>query len=105
MGTHGVDWGCLVRYNGSVVHNPGCSHRDGGVTMPATMAKRKSQSASRHVEPRETFHLPQELLDALVRCVNDTRPETTKSAVIRSALEDYLTARGYWPASGQKGGA
>jgi hypothetical protein len=52
---------------------------------------------NRHAEPRESFHLPQALLDALLRYVGQTRPETTKSAVIRLALEEFLTRAGMWP--------
>jgi hypothetical protein len=53
---------------------------------------------SRHIEPRESFHLPRPLLDALVRYVDQTRPETSKSAVIRLALEEFLERAGFWPA-------
>jgi hypothetical protein len=52
---------------------------------------------NRHAEPRESFHLPQALLDALLQYVGQTRPETTKSAVIRLALEEFLARAGMWP--------
>jgi hypothetical protein len=74
--------------------------------MPPAMAARKRKPHSdagkratpgRHIEPRESFHLPQALLDALIRYVDQTRPETTKSAVIRLALEEFLTEAGFWP--------
>jgi Ribbon-helix-helix protein, copG family len=47
--------------------------------------------------PRGAFHLAPELLDALLRHVERTRPATTKSAVIRQALEEYLVRSGDWP--------
>jgi hypothetical protein len=65
--------------------------------MLATMAKKKPAGQDRHTEPRESFHLSQELLDALVRYVGRTRPETSKSAVIRLALEEFLTRTGDYP--------
>jgi hypothetical protein len=63
----------------------------------------RGRPSSRHVEPRESFHLPQPLLDALVRYVEQTRPETSKSAVIRLALEEFLQRAGFWPPR-EKGG-
>jgi hypothetical protein len=75
--------------------------------MTATMAKKKppagAKRQNRHTEPRESFHLPQDLLDALVRYVEQTRPETSKSAVLRLALEEFLERAGYWPAAGEGG--
>jgi hypothetical protein len=74
--------------------------------MPATMAKARKprpdgpKRQSRHAEPRESFHLPQALLDALLTYVERTRPETSKSAVIRLALEEFLTRAGLWPPKG-----
>jgi hypothetical protein len=62
--------------------------------------KRKPGAAkgtSRHVEPREAFHLPQALLDVLEQFVEDCRPRTSKSAVLRQALEEFLERVGVWP--------
>lgn len=50
----------------------------------------------RHLEPRESFHLPGELREALVRYCESFRPELPKSAVMRVALEDFLRAKGFW---------
>ena len=75
--------------------------------MSATMAReRKSkagqakQTGNRHVEPRESFHLPQAMLDALTSYVERQRPATSKSAVIRLALEEFLTRQGMWSEDG-----
>lgn len=74
--------------------------------MTATMVPRKkkadraTQRQDRHAEPRESFHLPQGLLDSLVTYVDRTRPETSKSAVIRLALEEFLERAGLWPPAG-----
>jgi hypothetical protein len=72
--------------------------------MSATMAKetqrkggRPKSTKDRHVEPREAFHLSQELLDVLTTFVEQSRPETSKSAVIRLALEEFFERRGKWP--------
>ena len=76
--------------------------------MPATMAKRKPKgtdrpaNVNRHIEPRESFHLPQEMLDALLLYVDRTRPQTSKSAVLRLALEEFLQRAGLWPPSPPK---
>jgi hypothetical protein len=77
--------------------------------MSATMAEPKKKpgrgkpkAADRHTEPRESFHLPQALLDALLTYVDRTRPETSKSAVIRLALEEFLASKGlYKPEDGE----
>jgi hypothetical protein len=75
--------------------------------MLATMSKQKPKTAKRrkggNKQPREAFHMPPELHEALLRFVADARPETTKTAVIRLALEDFLKGRGYLPAAGEKG--
>ncbi len=52
---------------------------------------------NRHAHPRESFHLPADMQKALERLVDDTRPPTTKSAICRVALEEYLMRAGYWP--------
>jgi hypothetical protein len=69
--------------------------------MLATMSERKPKHTKRRKGgnklPREAFHMPKTLHDALLRFCDDARPETTKTAVIRLALEDFLKSRGYWP--------
>jgi hypothetical protein len=70
------------------------------------MAKQKPETnrpaRDRHIEPREAFHLPQAMLDALIEFVADHKPETTKSAVIRLALEEFLVRAGRWPRKTRK---
>lgn len=67
--------------------------------MPATMAKKKPKprDADRHKQPRESFHLPADLRAALERYIDDARPPTDKSKVMRVALEEFLGQQGYWP--------
>jgi len=48
-----------------------------------------------HKQPRESFHLPQELLDDLKRYVEHARPRPGKSEVLRTALEEFLQRRGF----------
>lgn len=67
---------------------------DGAVTFPLFMPAWLSQSQ------RKGFHAPQELFDALDSYVETVRPRVTSSAALRTALEDYLTARGFWPPEG-----
>jgi hypothetical protein len=68
--------------------------------MAPRRRKRTTQRSDRHTEPREAFHLSQQLLDALTGYVEKTRPATTKSAVIRLALEEFLASKGEWPSAG-----
>ncbi len=65
--------------------------------MTETMAKKKP--TSRHVEPRESFHLPQAMQDALERYVKDSEASETptdKSKVCRVALSQFLQRKGYY---------
>ena len=48
-----------------------------------------------HKEPRESFHLPEKLREALEQYVQQTRPQPGKSAVLRTALEEFLQRRGF----------
>jgi hypothetical protein len=41
--------------------------------------------------------LPEPLLTAWERSVNDSRPRTDKTAAAEVAVEEFLTSRGYWP--------
>ena len=63
---------------------------------PGRAKSRKSRKGG-NKQPREAFHMPAPLHEALLRFCKDARPETTKTAVIRLALEDFLKSRGYWP--------
>lgn len=75
--------------------------------MPATMSKRKANGPARRggkaTSPREAFHLPTDLKDALRRYVESTKPKPDKSEVMRLALTEYLERVGFWPppAAGQ----
>lgn len=51
----------------------------------------------RHVEPREVFHLPRDLRDAMLAFIASKRPAPNKSAVLRLALEEFLEREGFWP--------
>jgi len=59
---------------------------------------KRSLGLPRHKMPRKAFHGPQSLFDALDEYVSVTRPQTSDSAVLREALEEYLAKRGKWPA-------
>src|SRR5262249_29082348 len=91
-------------------HNRPCSQRWGGRRMPATMADKskkrgrgsRPKGTDRHAEPRESFHLPRAMLDALTHYVDSARPPTTKSAVIRLALEEFLSGEGFWPPASEQ---
>ena len=48
-----------------------------------------------HRDPRESFHMPPELRDALQRYCDSQRPRVVKSEVLRVALEEFLKGRGY----------
>jgi len=68
------------------------------------MARRKKTNATaekatqnRHQQPRESFHLPGALREALNEYVNGMEPAPAKSAVIRVALEKFLRDKGFWP--------
>lgn len=56
----------------------------------------KSRDDDRHKTPRESFHLPGELREALIAYRDSTYPRVDKSAIIRSAIEEFLLKRGYW---------
>jgi hypothetical protein len=75
--------------------------------MLATMGKKKSRdprNKSRHKQPRLAFHLPQELYDAFDGYVEALRPKPPESAVLRLALEEFLTRAGAWPLKQHGGG-
>lgn len=58
---------------------------------------KRSQGVDRHTQPRKAFHAPQELFDALNRYIAGARPAPTDAAVLRTALEEFLEKRGFWP--------
>lgn len=59
---------------------------------------------SRHTKPRKAFHAPQPLFDALADFCQSQRPAIDEAAAFRTALEDFLVARGYWPRKPPKPG-
>ncbi len=61
--------------------------------------KRAADKQNRHAEPREAFHLPADLQAALEVAAVLSEPPAGKSAVIRFALEKYLTHRSFYPPS------
>lgn len=76
--------------------------------MVAVMAKKKpgrpkkadskrQTGIDRHADPRKAFHAPQELLDALERYRSETKPPPSEAGCLRTALEEFLAKRGYWP--------
>lgn len=73
-------------------------------TIPATMSARKRADSDSppdkkpygvHRQPRESFHLPEDLQRDLERCVDASRPRTNKTEIIKLALEEYLTRTGF----------
>ncbi len=68
--------------------------------MPTPKRKRTdAKQQNRHKEPREAFHLPPSLREALESYIERTRPRPVKSAVLRLALEEFLERQGLWPPS------
>lgn len=75
--------------------------------MSATMTEPKKpkkpkagtpdRNKSRHTQPRKVFHAPAELFEALQRYQDATKPTPSDSACIRTALEEFLEKRGFWP--------
>ncbi len=66
--------------------------------MIATMApKRPTRQKDYHTEPREAFHLPGPLQEAFAKYLDASKPRPYKSEVLRTALEEFLAARGFWP--------
>ena len=60
------------------------------------------EGGARHAA-REAFHLPRKLVEALEAYVSSSRPATSKSAVLRLALEEYLRREAAWPADQKEG--
>lgn len=76
--------------------------------MVARMAKKKpgrpkepdskrQTGVDRHADPRKAFHCSQELLDALERYRDATKPPPSEAGCLRTALEEFLEKRGFWP--------
>lgn len=58
---------------------------------PSTKGKRSGRALN--------VWLPEDLLDALDKYVEESRPQTSAKAVVKVALEDFLTKEGRWPPS------
>jgi hypothetical protein len=55
------------------------------------------RNKSRHVQPRKAFHGPPDLFAALQAYQDATRPTPSDSECIRTAIEEFLEKRGFWP--------
>lgn len=65
--------------------------------MIGTMPRRRKDSPAPEPQGREAFQLPAALISALSAFVDQHKPETSKSAVMRLALEQFLERNGFWP--------
>lgn len=64
---------------------------------PKKPDSKRQTGVDRHADPRKAFHAPQELLDALERYREATRPQPSEAECFRTALEEFLEKRGHWP--------
>ena len=55
------------------------------------------RTSSRHLDPKLTFHLEEELRAALMGFCDSGELPIRYSDVLREALRDYLRRRGHWP--------
>lgn len=67
--------------------------------MHTIMSKPKKPAAQ---SPRPgvqqiSAYIRDELADAFERYLRETRPRPTRRSVFEAALEDFLSAKGYWP--------
>lgn len=58
---------------------------------------KRSQGVDRHANPRKSFHAEPPLFTALEKYVAEASPQPSESAVLRTALIEFLQNRGYWP--------
>ena len=65
--------------------------------MTKSQKKKTGAGGDRHTHPRKAFHAPAPLLGVLAKYVASVSPATTESAVIRLAIERFLTVQGLWP--------
>jgi hypothetical protein len=61
--------------------------------------KPKDRSKDRHIRPRKAFHADPELFAAMEAYRRSLRPRPDDSEILRTALELFLTERGFspWP--------
>jgi hypothetical protein len=65
--------------------------------MPKQSKKPKPPEKDRHAEPRESFHYPAAMQEAVEAFIAEADVPTDKSKVIRKAIEEFLVRRGFWP--------
>lgn len=58
---------------------------------------KRSTGQDRHSDPRFTFHLEAELLEALTNYCDSFAHDLQKSQVVRDALRDFLKGKGFFP--------
>lgn len=58
---------------------------------------KRALGIDRHKHPRKAFHAPAPVFDALARFQDATQPRPTDTAVIVTALAEYLSKRGFTP--------
>ena len=74
------------------------TNRTGTLTPVAKKKTTKRPVPGRHAHPKEGFHLPSDLREALIKYIEESKPKPSKSEVIRVALEEFLAKHGRWPA-------
>jgi len=64
---------------------------------PKEPGSKRQTGQDRHVDPRKAFHVPPMLLAALDRYREATKPTPSEAECLRTALEEFLTKRGFPP--------
>jgi len=64
---------------------------------PPDPNSKRSLGVPRNINPRKAFHAPAELFAALEAYIASKRPQPTESECLRTALEKFLEAEGFWP--------
>jgi len=62
---------------------------------PKNPDSKRSKGGDRHTKPRKSFHAPESLLRRLDAYRAATRPTPDESECIRTALDEFLTSRGF----------
>ena len=71
--------------------------------MDTVMNAKKSGSGvskmteSKGTRPKLGFHPSTPLMDAFLKYQTSQRPRISITAALQAAVEEFLTARGYWP--------
>lgn len=58
---------------------------------------KRQTGVSRHKNPRKAFHAPAPLFEALEAFCTESKPSYDEAEVLRTALEEFLTRKNYWP--------